>query len=66
MGTYTTISGDEWDLICFKYYGNEGVIDKVMKENPEHINKVVFPAGIVLKMPEIKADEQTDKPPWMR
>lgn len=66
METYTTASGDEWDLICFKHYGNENIVDQVIKANPQYMDIVVFPAGIVLNMPEISTTEQTDKPPWMR
>jgi len=69
--TYTTISGDEWDGICFKYYGPNGevLMDKVMHANPHHMHIVVFPAGIELMMPAFDLDEKQstdDLPPWMR
>lgn len=69
MKTYTTVSGDEWDGICYKVYGSGGemVMDKVMASNPSHIDKVVFPAGIVLNMPEVENEQKSnDLPPWMR
>lgn len=67
--TYTTISGDEWDGICYKFYGEgaEKHMDKVMKANPDHNQLAVFPAGIVLNMPEVNTiQESENKPPWMR
>lgn len=65
--TYTTISGEEWDLICFKHYGTEMVMNQVMNANPKHIHTVVFPAGVELIMPEIETiKENNTKPPWMR
>lgn len=67
--TYTTISGDEWDGICYKYYGTNGemLMDKVMQVNPSHMHITVFPAGIVLNMPALDLQQQTiNKPPWMR
>lgn len=65
--TYTTISGDEWDVICFKHYGTEMVMDKVIQANPQYMDIVVFPAGIVLTLPEINTVQTTqNKPPWMR
>lgn len=68
---YTTISGDEWDGICFKHYGENGemLLDKVMFANPFHMNTVVFSAGIVLNMPAFNLEEKQsvdDLPPWMR
>lgn len=67
MTTYTTISGDEWDLICFKHYGTEMVMDEVIHANPQYIQVAVFSAGITLIMPEIATVEITqNKPPWMR
>lgn len=69
--TYTTISGDEWDGICFKYYGPNGemLMDKVMHTNPTYMNIAVFPAGIKLMMPVFTLEETQntdDLPPWMR
>lgn len=67
--TYTSISGDEWDGICYKFYGEGGekFIGEVMQANSQHINLAVFPAGIVLEMPEINMiQEMQNKPPWMR
>ena len=67
MKRYITISGDEWDGICFKHYGTEMVIDDVMNANLQYVNYVVFPAGIVLNMPDIETVKETaNKPPWMR
>ena len=67
--TYTTVSGDEWDGICFKHYGENGemFMDRVMQANPSHINTVVFSAGVVLTMPVFDLKQSTDDlPPWMR
>ncbi len=67
---YTTISGDEWDGICYKVYGVDGemFMDKVMQANPSHISIAVFPAGVELTMPEISTQQQNnnDLPPWLR
>lgn len=64
---YKTISGDEWDVICFKHYGTEMVMDQVMNANPQHILTVVFSAGVELLLPDIDTiKESVDLPPWMR
>lgn len=67
MSEYKTISGDEWDLICFKYYGTEKVMHEVMRANPKYMHIAVFPAGIKLTMPNINTEQTTqNKPPWLR
>lgn len=66
---YTTISGDEWDGICYKHYGSGGemFMDKVMHANPAYMHCVVFSAGVVLTMPVMDAKLASEsKPPWMR
>lgn len=64
MDTYVTIQGDTWDLIAYKVYGNELYADRLMNENIQFIGVWVFSAGIVLNIPEIEVDEDTELPPW--
>lgn len=67
MKTYITIQGDEWDIICFRYYGTEMVMDEVMKANPNLMDIAVFSAGTIVYLPEITTVVETsNKPPWMR
>lgn len=64
--TYTTISGDMWDGIAYKVYGDEAYTDKLMKLNPQYRNIVIFPAGIVLDLPEESLTVSVSLPPWKR
>jgi phage tail protein X len=50
---YSTVSGDQWDLISYKVYGNEYYIDQLVEYNIDHIRTVFFDAGIRLKVPDI-------------
>ena len=34
--TYTTISGDTWDIVAYKVFGDEGYTDKIIKANLQH------------------------------
>lgn len=69
---YTTISGDMWDAIAFKTLGDIKYTDKLIKANIEYVSVYVFPAGVVLNVPDI--DEINDKevledeamPAWKR
>ncbi|MCI8805519.1 MAG: phage tail protein [Clostridiales bacterium] len=66
--TYTTIQGDMWDSVSLKVYGNEKYIDKLIKANFKYREEAVFPAGIVLNIPEITEDlnpkEDYQIPKW--
>ena len=69
MRKYRTIQGDTWDLIAYrvyKEYGGENLLDILMDYNPEYIDYVVFPAGIVLNVPEITVPVIENLPPWKR
>ncbi len=62
--TYTTISGDTWDIVAYKAYGNEMYMDMLIKANIEHKDTYIFPAGVVLTLPEIILGISETLPPW--
>ena len=51
--SYTTISGDMWDKIAFEQMGSVLHTDKLMKANVKYASTYVFPAGVVLTIPEV-------------
>lgn len=66
MKTYSTIQGDEWDLICYKIYGTEWALDTLMHANPHLINISQFSAGTIINLPEIDTIViNKDLPPWV-
>ncbi len=64
--TYRTISGDMWDKIAHDEMGSSFYVDKLMKANTEYLQYFVFPAGIILVIPEIKEKELEELPLWKR
>lgn len=66
--TYTTISGDTWDIISYKAYGSEKFIDLLIGENYQHRFTCFFSAGVQLVIPDVDIKEQNsrDLPPWKR
>ncbi len=63
--TYTTVQGDKWDSIAYNMLGSVYAVDKLMAVNSKYIDIVVFPAGIVLELPELATVEKSnDLPPW--
>lgn len=63
MGSYVTVSGDQWDIISYNLFGNENYTGDIIQANLEYADIVVFPAGIILNIPEI-AVENYGIPPW--
>lgn len=66
--TYTTISGDTWDLIAYKVYGYEHFCDKLMDANREYLDIMVFPDGVTLTIPHrdtfVADTVLSDQPNW--
>lgn len=62
--TYTTISGDTWDIVAYKVYGNEMYMDILIKANLEYKDIYIFPAGAVLVIPETSLEISESLPPW--
>ena len=60
--TYTTVSGDTWDIVAYKAYGND--MDTLVKANIEYKDTYIFPAGVVLTLPEIELTVSESLPPW--
>lgn len=61
---YTTVSGDTWDIVAYKAYGNEMYMDTIIKANIEYKDTYIFPAGVVLTLPEIELTVSESLPPW--
>lgn len=68
MKTYTTKQGDKWDGITYTQLGDVAHTDKLMLKNQKYLGYYVFPAGIVLELPEITATVAGADalPPWKR
>lgn len=64
--TYTTVQGDMWDSIAYKRMGDVSYTDELMRLNQKHLDLYVFPAGVVLALPEPKESVSDSLPPWKR
>lgn len=63
---YTTISGDTWDTVSYKNYASEIYTTDLLFNNQTYKNIAVFPAGIVLFIPDIEVAISTSVAPWLR
>ena len=66
VNTYTTIQGDTWDMIAYKQLGSTDYMDQLISANLEHVGKLLFPAGVTLRLPEITETASGNLPPWKR
>ena len=64
MKQYRTVQGDTWDLIAKKQYGDEKKLDILMMNNFSLLGYVVFPAGVLVDVPELSDEEQQGWPEW--
>ncbi len=64
--TYTTISGDMWDKIAYEQMGSVLHTDKLIRANAQYAELFVFPAGVVLTIPEVEDEVNMELPPWKR
>ena len=64
MSTYTTIQGDMWDSIAYKQLGDTAHTDDLMNANQQYREYYIFPAGIILELPQITEPQSSTLPPW--
>ncbi len=64
MSTYRTIQGDMWDSIAYSQLGSAAYTDKLMALNTEYRKYFIFPAGVVLTLPEKTTSVSSKLPPW--
>ena len=65
---YITISGDTWDIIALKVYGDEKYVGFLMENNTSQINTFIFSEGVALNTPilESTVEESLNLPEWRK
>ena len=69
MRTTRTISGDTWDTIALREYGNVLRAQELMeaRENVRLLDLQVFPTGTVVAVPDVSDRTALDElPEWRR
>jgi phage tail protein X len=62
--SYTTSTGDTWDTIAHQLWGQETLMHELLTANPQHRGTVIFPAGVVLSIPDVTPQPIEEPPPW--
>ena len=66
---HTTRSGERWDLLAHRYYGNALLVDGLMAANPHLPPAEEFSDGLTVFVPVLEAKPQNTQaqlPPWLR
>ena len=68
MQQVRTVQGDTWDILALKLYGDEKLMDVLIKANFNERHRVVFPSNVILNVPEVETKSSTSEnlPSWMR
>lgn len=65
--SHTTLEGQRWDWIAFKYYGDVSKMGLLIEENPHIPITPTLPSGLKLRIPVIEQSIDTSElPPWKR
>lgn len=62
--TYTTISGDTWDLIAYQQMGDEKYMKQLIAANLMLSEVLRFDAGTVLTIPDMEVASSENLPFW--
>lgn len=62
--TYTTVQGDTWDLIAYRFYGAEKNMRYLYEANWPYADVLVFSSGTVLTIPDLPEETDEDAPFW--
>jgi phage tail protein X len=65
---YTSMQGDEWDMIAMRVYGirrgNEHLMYRLLEENYPLRYLSIFPAGVLVVVPSIDVATEIPLVPW--
>lgn len=65
--THIAAAGESFDSVAFDFYGDEFMADKLMKENPLYVDRIIFEGGENLTIPVYDDVESTETlAPWRR
>lgn len=65
---YEPVAGETWDSLAFDLYTDEKMSSRLIAENKEYADVLIFEGGEVLAIPILDEDEEEETPdsmpPW--
>jgi hypothetical protein len=62
--TTHTIQGEAWDQIAKRELNSEMLMHELMTANPQHRRTLIFPANVILNVPDVEVQPVEVAPPW--
>ena len=62
---YKTIDDERWDQIAYKFYGIPTLYEPIIRANPYIPITSILPAGTIIQIPILQAQDKGDLPPWL-
>lgn len=62
--TTSTIQGEAWDQLAKRELGSEMLMHELMAANPKHRRTQIFPANVILTVPDVSIQPVEVAPPW--
>lgn len=67
MSEYTTVQGDTWDGMAYRFYGSEKHMKELIEANWQYADIMLFSAGVTLTVPDLPKENNDDLMPlWRR
>lgn len=63
---YSTISGDTFDLIAFKVFGDCKFVSDILLANRDLLHTLIFSAGVQINIPAVERKTKSKLPPWKK
>ncbi|HEY1851577.1 MAG TPA: tail protein X [Candidatus Binataceae bacterium] len=63
---HTTIAGERWDLLAWRYYGDATLYSPIIMANPSVPIEPAFESGLTIAVPILQVSQTltTNLPPW--
>lgn len=62
--TTTTKLGDTFDLVAHRELGSCRHTEKLINANRQHVDTIIFKAGVKLELPDVTNERKIKLPPW--
>ncbi len=61
---YATSQGERWTDVAYAFYNNASRTAELVEANPQYANRLVFEAGLELRIPILESTTAASLPPW--
>lgn len=63
---YRTRQGERWPDLALAFYDNATKTAPLVEANLQYANLLIFPEGLLLRIPKLPSQPPSSLPPWKR